>query len=80
MNIVDLCGSIFFMSFGLFLAFFHKWAGRKAAEQQYKLLHKLADVLTHINLSEKRFQIAYLLVGIAFIVFGLFELISLLRK
>lgn len=68
---IDLIGAIFSIFFGFYCAIFYRSLGRRAVETQRKFFH------LHYNVAG--FQIAFLIGGISFIVFGMLQLLSVAR-
>jgi len=70
-NTIGMLGGIISLIAGLVFVILHKQLGQKTADFYYRLLH--------INFSERGYQVGFLLVGIAFVVFGLLSVFQLIR-
>ncbi len=70
-QIVDIIGAILSICFGLCFALFSKQLAYKTANTYYELLH--------IRFSEKGYRIAFLVVGIAFMIFGILAVLRIIR-
>ncbi len=68
---VNTIGGIVFIIMGLCFVIYHKQLGHKTFDFYYRLLH--------INLSEKGYQIVFLVCGMVFAIFGLLSLLQIIR-
>ncbi len=68
---IDTIGGIIFIAMGLLFAIYHKQLGHKTSAFYYRLLH--------INFSEKGYKIAFLMCGIAFVIFGLLSIFHIIK-
>lgn len=66
----DTVGGLILIILGLYFAIFHKKVAHRTAEFYYKLFH--------IHFSEKLYQVVFLIVGIAFAVFGLLSILRII--
>jgi hypothetical protein len=71
MTRIDLFGNIFSITFGLCAIIFHRKIASMASEFQYKLLH--------IHFNEAGFRIGFLIVGVLFVIFGIFDILRFMK-
>lgn len=70
-QLVDTVAGIFFICFGLWFAIFSKQLAYKTATIYFKLLH--------LRFSERGYRIAFLIAGIAFVIFGTLAVLRIIR-
>ena len=71
----NVIGALFGIVFGLVGVIFHKRLGQKAMEFQKNVFHIHAS-----ETATRGTQVGYLIIGVIFIVFGLIELLKILKK
>jgi hypothetical protein len=78
-SIINTLGGIFFTVLGLGFAIFYKFVGSKAAYSQQKFWSLFHFRIEFTETDIKRFQIGFLIIGLAFIVFGLLTIFQAIR-
>lgn len=68
---VNLFGAIFFIFFGLCLFIFHKIFGKLTVEFQYRIFH--------IRFSEIGYQVAFFIVGVLSVIWGVLSLSGVIK-
>ncbi len=71
-SVIDIIFRIIIIVMGLLFAVYHRQIGQWASDFYYKLLH--------IRFNVKGYQITFLIVGIAFMTFGIIDLLKLVSK
>lgn len=70
-NLTDIIGAVFLIVAGVCSAIFHRILAKISVEQQYKIFH--------VRINERHSWIAFLVLGIAFIVFGVLSLFGIIK-
>ncbi len=78
-SMINTIGGIFLTVLGLGFAIFHKFVGSSAAYSQQKFWSLFRFRIEFTEIDIKRFQIGFLIIGIAFIAFGLLTIFQAIR-